>query len=91
MQNHIQESDLSYNEYVQGLITEGLMYQSVIDSNGNQRYSFTPVARLVDQFAVSYNDIERYPNPLTGNNRTNSNLWVDIPSIDGVDQTLSEL
>ena len=91
LQNHIQESDLSYNEYVQGLITEGLMYQSVIDSNGNQRYSFTPVARLVDQFAVSYNDIERYPNPLTGNNRTNSNLRVDIPSIDGVDQTLSEL
>lgn len=91
LQNHIQESDLSYNECVQGLLTAGLMYQSVIDGNGNQRYSFTPVAGLVDRFAVSYNDIQRYPNPLTVNNGINSNLRVNIPAIEGVEQALSEL
>lgn len=61
---HLYETDLPYNAYVQGLLTAGLMYQSVIDGNGEQKYSFTPLAEMVDQFAVSYNNIERYPNPI---------------------------
>ena len=28
-----------------------------------QEYSFTPFAEVVDRFAVSYDDVERYPNP----------------------------
>lgn len=37
------------------------MYQSVIDGNGEQKYSFTPLAERIDCYAVSYNNIERYP------------------------------
>lgn len=61
--DHVDETDLPYSIYTQGLLTSGLMYQSVIDGNGNQKYSFTSIAKLVDQFAVSYDDVERYPNP----------------------------
>ena len=63
LKEHIKEKDLPYSTYTQGLLTVGLMYQSVLDGNGEQKYSFTPVARLVDRFAVSYDDVERYPNP----------------------------
>lgn len=61
--DHIDETDLPYSIYTQGLLTSGLMYQSVIDGNGDQKYSFTSIAKLVDQFAVSYDNAERYPNP----------------------------
>lgn len=60
---HIYESDIPYNNSVQGLLTAGLMYQSVIDGNGEQKYSFTTIAKIVDQYAVSYENVERYPNP----------------------------
>ena len=63
LRDHITESDLSYDQFTQGLLTAGLMYQSVIDSNGEQKYSFTPIAKDIDQFAVSYDDDARYPNP----------------------------
>ena len=61
---HIYEADLPYSTFVQGLLTSGLMYQSVIDANGEQKYSFTPLAGIVDQYAVSYDNVERYPNPI---------------------------
>lgn len=60
---HINEKEMPYSPYAQGLLTEGLMYQSVIDGNGEQKYSFTPIAKMVDQYAVSYEKVERYPNP----------------------------
>lgn len=63
LKEHIGESDFPYSVYAQGLLTSGLMYQSVIDANGNQKYSFTPIAEQVDRFAVSYDDVGRYPNP----------------------------
>lgn len=62
---HINEEELLYNVNIQGLLTSGLMYQSVIDGNGEQKYSFTPLARIIDQYAVSYENVERYPNPLS--------------------------
>jgi len=49
--------------YTEGLLTAGLMYQSVFDPNGNQKYSFNTTVELVDKFAVSYDDVARYPNP----------------------------
>ena len=58
---HIFETDLPYNISIQGLFTSGLMYQSVIDANGDQKYSFTPLAQIVDRYAISSNNIERYP------------------------------
>ena len=58
---HIFETDLSYEISIQGLLTSGLMYQSVIDANDDQKYSFTPLAQIVDQYAISSNNIDRYP------------------------------
>lgn len=58
---NINEKDIPYGLHVQGLLTSGLMYQSVIDANGEQKYSFTPLAECVDRYAVSYNNVERYP------------------------------
>lgn len=43
------------------------MYQSVIDGNGEQKYSFTPLAEIVDRFSINYDNVERYPNPLKQN------------------------
>ena len=63
MAQHIKDCNLSYDFCVQGLLTAGLMYQSIIDSNGNQKYSFTPVANQVDRYAVSFDNVERYPYP----------------------------
>ena len=60
---HIHERDMLYGSAVQGLLASGLMYQSVIDAKGEQKYSFTPLAGTVDQYAVSYSNVERYPNP----------------------------
>ena len=59
----IAEKDIPYKPYTQGLLTAGLMYQSVIDANGEQKYSFTPLAKIVDQYAISYDNVERYPRP----------------------------
>lgn len=59
----IAEKDIPYNPYTQRLLTAGLMYQSVIDANGEQKYSFTPLAKIVDQYAISYDNVERYPRP----------------------------
>ena len=64
LKEHIDEEDLVYGIYVQGLLTTGLMYQSVIDGDDESKYSFTPLAGLVDQYAVSYENLERYPNPM---------------------------
>lgn len=61
LSEHIEESDLPYDMHVQGLCTTGLMDASIIGEN--QRYSFTPVAEMVDQFAVSYDNMARYPDP----------------------------
>ena len=33
-------------------------------SNGDQKYSFTPIAGIVDQYAVNYDNVDRYPNPM---------------------------
>ena len=63
LREHINEDDIPYSPYTQGLFTAGLMYQSVIDGNGEQKYAFTSIAKIVDQYAVSYENVERYPNP----------------------------
>ena len=36
------------------------MRQKVFDANGNNRFVFTPFADTIDQFAISYNNVERY-------------------------------
>ena len=37
------------------------MYNSTLREE--TKYSFTPFAQCVDQYAVSYDDVDRYPNP----------------------------
>lgn len=61
---NISSEEFEYSFFVQGLLNSGLMCQSVIDSNtGNHQYSFTALAKLVDEYAVSYDNDTRYPNP----------------------------
>ena len=65
LQNTILENGVyEYSDTIQGLWNCGLMYQSVIDSDGNDRYAFTPFAHTLDMYALSYGDLNRYPNPL---------------------------
>ncbi|MGN8898169.1 hypothetical protein [Flavonifractor sp. HCP28S3_F3] len=62
LSKHIQDKeDFGYSDIIQGLQNAGLMRQSVIDANGDDRFVFTPFADTLDQFAVSYNNVERYP------------------------------
>ncbi len=62
LSEHIQdEGDFGYSDTIQGLLNVGLMRQKVFDANGNNRFVFTPFADTIDQFAISYNNVERYP------------------------------
>lgn len=72
LKSNIDNIDVPYTWCVQGLISTGLMYHRVLDGGeittdgevkSSQNYSFTPLARLVDQYAVSFDDVDRYPNP----------------------------
>ena len=61
---NISSKEFEYSFFVQGLLNSGLMCQSVIDSNtGKHKYSFTALAKWVDEYAVSYDNDIRYPNP----------------------------
>lgn len=62
LREHIADTDLQYDNAIQGLFISGLVTFSVVGGD-ETLYSFTPLARLVDQFAVSYDDDTRYPNP----------------------------
>ena len=61
MSDHISEENLEYSNEVQGLLSSGVMYMSTIDKT--PLYSFTPIATKVEKFAVSYNDVNKYPDP----------------------------
>lgn len=64
LRKNISTEKFDYSYYIQGLLNSGLMYQSVIDSNtGNHKYSFTALAKLIDEYAISYDNVDRYPNP----------------------------
>ncbi len=62
LRDNIDEEDLPYSEEAQGLLSAGLMYMSQVGEVPT--YSFTPIAMDVDRFAVSYSDVNRYPNPI---------------------------
>ena len=63
LRNHITEDNIAYNASTQGLYANGLMYQSTIEVSGRQFFSFSPIGKMVDKYAVSYDDDARYPNP----------------------------
>lgn len=53
LKEHMGEEDLSYSDSVQGLLTVGLMHESVIALDGVKKYSFVPFARKVYRYAVN--------------------------------------
>lgn len=53
-------NDVPYNTNVQGLLTSGLMYQTLLRLNGGQGYYFTNIAVLVDRYALSYLETNKY-------------------------------
>lgn len=63
LSEHIKEENIPYSTCVQGLLSSGLMHQSIIDATDGPKHSFTPIAKIVDRCAVSYENIERYPDP----------------------------
>lgn len=81
------KSDIEYSISVQGLLSSGLMYQSTIDTNGQQKYSFTALAEMVDRCAVSFRDDTRYPDPSKG--QSISSPQISIPPLET--GTFSEL
>lgn len=99
LKENINKTEFSWNLCVQGLLTTGLMYQSVFDGNGEQKYSFTPTAKLIDQFALSCDNINRYPNigtiqieetPLTMN-ILHPNLEDMMATDEDIDKMLNEV
>lgn len=59
LKEHLEEIDLKYNYNIQGLINSGIVYCSNFSGNG-QLFSFTPLARLRDMYAISYDDLSKY-------------------------------
>ena len=91
MRNHLTTAEnMEYNDSIQGLLVSGLVTFSVIGGDSTL-YAFTPLAEDVDRFAVSYNDLERYPNPTE--NRIISPPNAEIPAIGSgeVQEMLSDI
>lgn len=62
----LENREYEYDDTIQGLWSSGLMYQSVVSPNGDDRYMFTPFAKTLDKYALSYDNLERYPMILEG-------------------------
>ena len=54
LREHIEETNIPYNLNTQGCLSTGLMYQSTIADGGEQAFSFTYLAKLVDKYAISF-------------------------------------
>lgn len=63
--DQIAEDKFEYSLSIQGLLAVGLMMQSTysFDEDGVQKYRFTPLARMVDCYSLSYGNVNHYPNP----------------------------
>lgn len=59
-----EEEYLPYSIEAESLSASGLMYKSIIGGKEGDKYSFTPIAEDFDRYAVSYDDVDRYPNPV---------------------------
>ena len=57
------EKDYEYSDTVQGLLNCGLMYRSSLSDNGEDTCSFTRFAKILDLYALSYDNVEKYPDP----------------------------
>lgn len=87
LRDHISESNFESNSNVQGLFVSGLVTFSVI--GGEQTlYSFTPIASLVDQYAISYDNIGRYPDPNVRGITESPNIEIPTATVDEVNEML---
>ncbi|MBC8014867.1 MAG: hypothetical protein H7X79_03875 [Sporomusaceae bacterium] len=80
LKDNLANKHIPYNYSIEGLLSSGLMYQSGIDANEDhegQSYAFTAVAEVVDRFALSYSDVDRYPNPLSPSNLNKQNITIE--------------
>ena len=84
LKHHIGDSELLYSLETQGLLSNGLVHLNKIGENTT--YKFTPLAFEVDRYAVSYGDINRYPNPLAEKQKE-IKMSVTVPVLDYVEVT----
>lgn len=87
LRDHIEENNLQYDDAIQGLFITGLITYSAVGGE-NTLYAFTPLAKLVDRFAVSYDDVERYPNPSPVGLLTAPNVSIPTPTADEMNEML---
>lgn len=71
---------VGYGTTVQGLLNVGLMYQSKIDEHGYGVYKFTPFALDIDQYAVSFSNVDRYPSIETKKHGANPRIRYETNS-----------
>lgn len=63
VRDHITKNeDFEYSQAIQGLFVSGLVTFSEIGGE-KTLYAFTPLAENLDRFALSFEDVDRYPNP----------------------------
>lgn len=62
---NLSDSEFVYSLPIQGLLATGLVMQTTysFEPDGVQKYNFTPLAKLIDCYALSYGNVNRYPNP----------------------------
>lgn len=62
---NLSDSEFVYSLPIQGLLATGLVMQTTysFEPDGVQKYKFTPLAKLIDCYALSYGNVNRYPNP----------------------------
>ena len=62
---NLSDSEFVYSLPIQGLLATGLVMQTTysFEPDGVQKYNFTPLAKLIDCYALSYGHVNRYPNP----------------------------
>ncbi len=80
LKENLTNTNIPYSYSIEGLLSSGLIYQSGIDANEwheGQIYAFTAIAEIVDRFALSYNDVERYPNPLSPSILNKENITIE--------------
>ena len=66
LKENLKNTHISYNYSIEGLLSSGLVYQDGTDANEGhegQLYVFTAIAEIVDRFALSYDNTDRYPSP----------------------------
>lgn len=89
VRNHITENqNFEYNSTIQGLFVSGLVTFCSIGGETTQ-YTFTPLAEDVDRFAISYGDVERYPNPTENRMISSPNAEIPTATDDEVQEMLN--